>query len=124
MTTMTESTDSTGSIAALDPEDQKLVVLARGARSRIGADQGAAVRDSTGRTYSSANVTLDQAQLSAATLALAQGLASGAQGIEAVVVCADAAIDDFDGNLLANVARGAKYFRVTLSGDVCEEYDF
>ena len=36
---------------ALDPEDRKLLTLARSARARNGVPEGAAVRDETGRTY-------------------------------------------------------------------------
>lgn len=35
----------------LDPEDRKIVTLARSARARNGVPEGAAVRDETGRTY-------------------------------------------------------------------------
>ena len=37
--------------ADLDPEDAKIVTLARSARARTGAAEGAAVRDTDGRTY-------------------------------------------------------------------------
>ncbi len=42
----------------LDAEDAKLVTLARAARARIGAAEGAAVRDGDGRTYAGATVAL------------------------------------------------------------------
>ena len=42
----------------LDPEDAKLVVLARGAMGRAEATGGAAVRDVDGRTYAGAPVAL------------------------------------------------------------------
>lgn len=42
----------------LDAEDGKLVTLARSARARIGAPEGAAVRDGDGRTYAAATVAL------------------------------------------------------------------
>ena len=42
----------------LDAEDAKLVTLAKGARGRVSASEGAAVRDETGRTYASASVGL------------------------------------------------------------------
>ena len=71
-----------------DPEDIKLVTLARGARSRVQASEGAAVRDGSGRTYASANVSLPSLTLSAAEIVLAQAVASGAQAIEAIVVVA------------------------------------
>ena len=70
----------------LSAEDAKLVTLARGARGRIGAREGAAVRDETGRTYSGATVALDSLSLSALALAVAQAAASGACGIEAAAV--------------------------------------
>lgn len=70
----------------LGPEDAKLVTLARGARGRVGAAEGAAVRDETGRTYSGASVALPSLPLSALALAVAQAAASGARGLEAAVV--------------------------------------
>lgn len=78
----------------LDAEDAKLVTLARGARGRIGAQTGAALRDETGRTYSSANVDLPSMRLSALVLVVAQAAASGARGIEAAVVVAGEPSDD------------------------------
>ena len=71
-----------------DAEEAKLVILARGARSRVAAHQGAALRDETGRTYSAASVELPSLQLSAVQLAVAVASSSGAQGLEAVVLCA------------------------------------
>ncbi len=70
----------------LDAEDAKLVTLARGARGRIGAPTGAALRDETGRTYSSADVALPSVRISALVLVVAQAAASGARGVEATVV--------------------------------------
>src|SRR3954467_13334764 len=49
----------------LDPEDAKLVTLARSARGRTGAPEGAAVRDTDGRTYLAASVDLPSLKLSA-----------------------------------------------------------
>lgn len=75
-----------GSEGELTAEDAKIVTLARSARSRVGATSGAAVRDTTGRTYASANVALGELVLSAVVLAVAQAVASGAIGLEAVAV--------------------------------------
>jgi hypothetical protein len=72
--------------AAVEPEDAKLITLARGARARVGADAGAAIRDETGRTYSGATVVLTSLSLSALSLAVAQAAASGSRGVEAAVV--------------------------------------
>lgn len=71
---------------ALDAEDAKLVTLARGARARVGAPSGAALRDGTGRTYSGADVDLPSLAVSAVGLAVAQAVASGAEGVEAVAI--------------------------------------
>lgn len=82
--------DEAVGIAEWDPEDAKLVTLARGARARApGRRQGAALRDETGRTYSGADVALDSLRLSAVQLVVAQAVASGSRGIEAVVVVGD-----------------------------------
>jgi len=70
----------------LSAEDEKLVTLARGARGRSGAAEGAAVRDETGRTYSGATVTLASFQVSALQLAVAQAVSAGSNGLEAAVL--------------------------------------
>ncbi len=87
---MTSSPDPADS-APLDPEDAKLVVLARGARGRVaGAREGAAVRDTDGRTYAAASVDLPSLQLSAVQAAVSAAVSSGARGLEAAVVVGDA----------------------------------
>ncbi len=69
-----------------NPEDDKLAVLAKGARSRIQAKTGAALRDETGRTYASANVSVGSLELSAVEMVVAQAVASGSTGVESVVI--------------------------------------
>ena len=73
-----------------DPEDLKLVTLARATRARTGAEQGAAVRDLDGRTYAAATVDLPSLRLSAVQVAVAMAVASAARGLEAVLVLGDA----------------------------------
>ena len=73
-------------MAELDPEDAKLVVVARGAMARAEADSGAAVRDLDGRTYAGAPVGLAALRLSALQAAVAAAVSSGATGLEAVVL--------------------------------------
>ncbi len=70
----------------LDAEDTKLVVLARGAMARSGSGQGAAVRDTDGRTYAAGEVSLDALTLSALQAAVAAAISSGAEGFEAAVI--------------------------------------
>ena len=86
MTEPVGAPDDELSAETLSAEDAKLVTLARGARGRVGAAEGAAVRDETGRTYSGATVALPSLQVSALRLAVAQAVASGARGLEAAVV--------------------------------------
>jgi len=75
----------------LSAEDRKLVTLARATRARTGAAEGAAVRDSDGRTYAAATVSLPSLELSAVQVCVAMAVASGSRGLDAVVVLGDAA---------------------------------
>jgi len=74
----------------LSPEDKKLVTLARATRARTGAAEGAAVRDSDGRTYAAATVDLPSLQVSALGVCVAMAVASGSGGLEAAVVLTEA----------------------------------
>ena len=75
---------------ALDPEDRKIVTLARSARARNGVPEGAAVRDETGRTYVAGTVDLSSLKLSALRTAVAMAVASGAKSLEAAAVVTEA----------------------------------
>jgi hypothetical protein len=70
----------------LDEQDAKLVTLARAAMARIGAKQGAAVRDLDGRSYAAGPVSLSSLEIGALELAVAQAAASAATGLEAAAV--------------------------------------
>ena len=70
----------------LDPEDLKIITLARSSRARVAASEGAAVRDETGRTYTAAAVALPSLRLSALRLAVAMAVSSGARKLEAAAV--------------------------------------
>jgi len=72
--------------ADLDAEDTKLVTLARGARGRAAAVEGAAVRDTDGRTYAGATVLLPSFQLTALQVAVATAVAAAAAALEAAVI--------------------------------------
>lgn len=73
----------------LDAEDAKLVTLARSARARTGAAEGAAIRDDIGRTYAATTVALPSLSLTALQAAVAAAVSSGAQRLEAAVVVTD-----------------------------------
>jgi hypothetical protein len=70
----------------VDPEDEKLVTLARSARARTGGAEGAAVRDDIGRTYVAATVALPALSLTALEAAIAAAASSGVKVLEAAVV--------------------------------------
>jgi len=69
-----------------NPEDNKLVVLARATRARAGAAEGAALRDLDGRTYAAATVDVPSLKVSALAGCIVMAVASGARGAEAAVV--------------------------------------
>ena len=75
-----------------DPEDTKLVTLARSTRARTRAAEGACVRDREGRTYAGATVDLPTLRLTAVQVAVAMAVSSGARGLEAVVVLGETAV--------------------------------
>lgn len=68
-----------------NPEDTKLVTLATSTLVRSGAQQAAALRDNTGRTYVAINVSSPSLNLDAFEAVLTVALASGISGIESVV---------------------------------------
>jgi hypothetical protein len=82
---------------ALGAEDAKLVMLARGARARAGAAEGASVRDQDGRTYAAATVALPSLSVTALQLAVASAAAAGAIRLEAAAVVTEAATLDAAG---------------------------
>jgi hypothetical protein len=105
----------------LDPEDAKIVTLARSSRARTGAAEGAAVRDTDGRTYTAATVALPSLRLSALQAAVAAAVSSGAPGLEAAAVVTDS--QDVDAASIAAVrdlAPGATVLRADPSGAVLE----
>jgi cytidine deaminase len=92
-------------IELTDPEDVKIVTLARSTRARTGALEGACVRDTDGRTYAAASVDLASLRLTAVQVAVAMAVSSGAQGLEAVAVLgASAAPHDADLSVVRDFA--------------------
>ncbi|MFI5933006.1 cytidine deaminase [Actinoplanes sp. NPDC051494] len=111
--------------ADLSAEDAKLVTLARGARARVGAAEGASVRDQDGRTYAAATVSLPSLQVTALQLAVVSAVAAGAKSIEAAAVVTEtgvldgaghAAVRDLTGDAPIHVAAPAG----TLLGTVTQ----
>ena len=104
---------------ALDPEDAKLVTLARSARGRTGAPEGAAVRDTDGRTYLAANVSLPSLSLSALQAAMAAAVSSGFEGLEAAAVVSGAdSVEDAGLAAVHDLTASAPVFLAGPDGSV------
>jgi hypothetical protein len=98
-------------------EDAKIVTLARAARGRIGAPEGAAVRDTEGRTYVGTTVALPSLSLSALQVAVAAAVASGAKGLEAAaLVTGGEGADDGGRAAVADLSPGAPVIVAGLDG--------
>jgi len=109
--------------AELPAEDAKIVTLARSARARTGADEGAAVRDTDGRTYAAASVALPSLRLTALQAAVAAAVSSGAPGLEAAAVVTAAGTVDADSlAAVRDLAPGAVVLLADASGAVKETF--
>jgi cytidine deaminase len=105
----------------LDPEDAKIVTLARGARLRAhaphtGVAEGAAVRDTDGRTYAGATVENADPALttSALRVAVSAAASSGARTFEAAAVVGGALVSEADVAVLREFGVGVP---LLLAGD-------
>ena len=106
-----------GAVEGLGEEDQKIITLARSARARTGAAEGAAVRDETGRTYMAATVDLPSLRLSALRLAVAMAASSGATTLEAAALVSEAdAVDPADLAAVADLGPRAPVFHAGPDG--------
>ena len=106
-------------MSSLAPEDNKLVVLAKAARARTGAAEGAALRDLDGRTYAGATVALPSLAVSAVGVVVSMAVASGARGAEAIVVLTDGEVAPGDLDIVRDFAgSGVTVHRGTASGQI------
>jgi hypothetical protein len=109
------------STAEPSDEDAKIVTLARSARARTGAAEGAAVRDTDGRTYAAATVALPSLRLTALQAAVAAAVSSGAPALEAAaVVTAAAMLDEASLAAVRDLAPAAVVLHADPSGAVVE----
>jgi len=104
-------------VDGLGEEDQKIITLARSARARAGAAEGAAVRDETGRTYMATTVDLPSLRLSALRLAVAMAVSSGATALEAAALVSEAdAVDPADLAAVADIGPEAPVYHAGPDG--------
>ena len=109
----------------LHPEDAKIVTLARGARSRAhtpdtGVAEGAAVRDTDGRTYSAATVENADPGLTTTALrgAVAAAASSGARAFEAAAVVGGLLVSEADVAVLREFGVGVPLLLADADGTV------
>ena len=108
-------------MTSLSAEDNKLVVLARATRTRAGAAEGAALRDLDGRTYAAATLDLPSLQVSAVGVAVGMAVASGAKGLETVVVLTESDLGPADLEVVRDFAgAGVPVLRGTPGGKIEE----
>jgi hypothetical protein len=105
-----------------DPEDAKLLTLARASRARAQTSQGAAIRDSDGRTYAATNLDLPSLELSALQVAVAMAASSGVKGLEAALLVTEGlAVDDVDVTVVREFGgTGLPVYRADGSGEVAD----
>ncbi|MTD54515.1 cytidine deaminase [Amycolatopsis pithecellobii] len=107
-------------MSELAPEDEKIVILARSARARTQAAEGAAVRDTDGRTYAAVTVALPSLRITALQAAIAAAVSSGAEGLEAAAVVTDGVVDEASVRAVRDLAASAPIFRADAKGAVQE----
>ena len=113
--------------APLDPEDSKILTLARGARLRAhaphtGRAEGAAVRDTDGRTYAAATVENADPGLTTSALraAVAAAASSGVRTFEAAAVVTDGLVSDADLAVLREFGIGTPLLVANPDGTLRE----
>ena len=111
----------------LPPEDAKIVTLARGARLRAhaphtGVAEGAAVRDTDGRTYAAATVENADPSLTTSALraAVAAAASSGVRTFEAAAVVTDGSVGEADLAVLREFGSGVSVLVAGPDGNVRE----
>jgi len=108
-------------IELTNPEDAKIVTLARSARARTRAAEGACVRDTDGRTYAGATVALPSLQVSAIGVAVAMAASSAAAGLEAVAVLGGDSVSDSDVATVREFAgEGVAIYLAAADGSVVD----
>ncbi|GAA2381497.1 hypothetical protein Cme02nite_52160 [Catellatospora methionotrophica] len=106
-------------IESVSAEDRKLLTMARSARARIGAIEGAAVRDGDGRTYTGVSISLPSFSVSALRLAVASAVAAGASTLEAALVVTEASmVDGQDLAAVRDVTTGIPVYLATPDGSI------
>jgi hypothetical protein len=100
-----------------NPEDLKLLTLAKATMARSNSISAAALRDNTGRTYVAVPVKSGDFEIDSLLAVLVVAKASGISGIEAIVLAGQAAPASSIANIRAEDAA-VKLFAVTDADDL------
>ena len=101
------STEPGELVQPTDPEDLKIIALARAALARSNTGEAACVRDADGRTYAGVRVELPHLRLSAISVAVAMAVSSGAAGLKAVALAGSDDPGDDDLAVIADLGGPA-----------------
>jgi len=114
-------------VSDLATEDAKIVTLARGARLRAhvphtGVGEGAAIRDTDGRTYAAATVENADPSLTTSALraAVAAAASSGVRTFEAAAVVTESLVSEADLAVLREFGVGVPVLVAGPDGAVRE----
>ena len=100
-----------------NPEDLKLLTLAKSTMARSNSSSAAALRDNSGRTYVAVPVKSGNFEIDALLAVLVVAKASGITGIEAIVIAGQAAPDSSIAIVRAEDSA-AELFAVSDKGDL------
>jgi hypothetical protein len=95
-----------------NPEDQKLLTLAKATMARSNSNSAAALRDTTGRTYVAIPVKSGAFEVDALLAVLTVAKASQISGIEAIVISGQLP-DHSSIAIIKNEAPSAQIFSIT-----------
>jgi hypothetical protein len=95
-----------------NPEDQKLLTLAKATMARSNSNSAAALRDTTGRTYVAIPVKSGAFEVDALLAVLTVAKASQISGIEAIVISGQLP-DQSSIAIIKNEAPSAQIFSIT-----------
>jgi hypothetical protein len=109
----------TESAGVTDPDDLKIINLARATLARSQAKEAACLRDTDGRTYAGSSVDLPHLQLSAIAVAIVTAASSGAPGLAAVALAGPSDPSDDDLALIKDLpGKRVVVWSVDASGSV------
>lgn len=100
-----------------NPEDKKLLTLAKATMARSNAKSAAALRDNTGRTYVAIPVVSGEFKVDALLAVLVVAKASQIKGIEAIVIAGERP-DSSSIAIIREQDSGSKLFVATETDDL------